>query len=74
MILRKHGIEQPYELLKKLTRGKSSLNEEEYMEMRESLIKELSLKPNIALEIRALNPSKYLGIAPALSLLADSTQ
>jgi adenylosuccinate lyase len=72
MILRKHGYDQPYELLKKLTRGKTSLTEEEFKTMRESLIRELELIPAIADELRVLRPEKYVGIAPSLAMLADA--
>ena len=67
-IMRKHGIEEPYEKLKKLTRGES-LNEARI----ESMINALDLPEDAKQQIRSITPSNYIGSAELLvnKLLAD---
>ena len=67
-IMRKHGIEEPYEKLKKLTRGES-LNQARI----ESLIKDLDLPEDARQQIRSITPASYIGAAELLvkKLLAE---
>ena len=67
-IMRKHGIEEPYEKLKSLTRGKS-LNAQSI----ESMLQSLDLPPEVNDAIRAITPANYIGEAEKLvkRLLAD---
>lgn len=59
--MRKQGISEPYEIVKEITRGKQ-LTESLYAEM----LDELPLDPELRSELRAMHPSKYIGLAPQL--------
>jgi adenylosuccinate lyase len=60
-IMRKYGIDEPYEKLKELTRGetlsKSSI---------ESMIEELDLPDDAKQQIRSITPANYIGAAEQL--------
>ena len=62
-VMRRYGIDNPYEQLKALTRGKSGLT-------RDSLhvfIDALALPADAKARLKALTPSTYVGIAAALA-------
>lgn len=67
-IMRKHGIEEPYEKLKALTRGES-LTQEKI----EGLLQSLDLPADVSDAIRAITPANYIGEAEKLvhRLLSD---
>ena len=67
-IMRKYGIEKPYEKLKALTRGES-LDQSRI----ESMLAELNLPEEAKVQIRKLNPANYIGAAELLvaKLLAE---
>ena len=59
--MRKHGIAEPYEKLKKMTRG------EQLQESRiNELIDQLDLGEDIKDQIRQLSPANYIGEASRL--------
>jgi adenylosuccinate lyase len=60
-IMRKHGIEEPYEKLKSLTRGES-LNQARI----EAMIEELELPEEAKQQIRSITPANYIGSAETL--------
>jgi adenylosuccinate lyase len=60
-IMRKHGIEEPYEKLKSLTRGES-LNQQTIITMVEAL----ELPDSVKADILALTPANYIGDAEKL--------
>lgn len=61
MIMRRHGVSEPYEKLKELTRGQS-LKQESIEEMLETL----DLPEPARIQIRALTPVNYVGLAAKL--------
>lgn len=63
MILRRHGFEQPYELLKELTRGKAAMGKSDYQALIQGIVAKLNLKKAIVEELTALTPEKYIGLA-----------
>lgn len=58
-VMRRYGIEQPYEKLKALTRGQDRINRETLA----SFIDGLKLPTNVKEELKALTPATYLGNA-----------
>ncbi len=56
-ILRREGIAQPYELLKELTRGKSTLTKEDLHEF----VRSLSIDDHIKNQMLSITPQNYLG-------------
>jgi adenylosuccinate lyase len=58
-VMRRYGIPQPYEQLKKLTRGQRITPEQ-----LQSFIAELPLPDDVRYRLLALTPSTYLGNAP----------
>jgi adenylosuccinate lyase len=60
-IMRKHGIEEPYEKLKSLTRGES-LNQARI----KAMIDELELPEEAKQQIRSITPANYIGSAELL--------
>ncbi|MBK7427261.1 MAG: adenylosuccinate lyase [Saprospiraceae bacterium] len=58
-ILRREGFDQPYELLKELTRGNSTVNQE----VLHSFIDKLEVSEEIRIELKKLQPSNYTGNA-----------
>ena len=61
-IMRKHGVTNPYEKLKQLTRGEN-INANNFA----SLLKELSLTQVAYNEIKSLTPQSYIGLAKILA-------
>eukprot|EP01138_Halocafeteria_seosinensis_P010637 gb/GECG01010862.1/.p1 GENE.gb/GECG01010862.1/~~gb/GECG01010862.1/.p1 ORF type:complete len:500 (+),score=54.07 gb/GECG01010862.1/:1-1500(+) len=61
-VMRRHGMETPYETLKKLTRGKD-VGEKEMMDF----IDALELSTNEKERLKRLTPHNYLGIAQELA-------
>jgi adenylosuccinate lyase len=57
-VMRKYGIEKPYEKLKELTRGKR-VNKEIMAEF----IDNLELPENVKVELKQLTPANYIGRA-----------
>ena len=68
MILRKHNYPQPYELLKSYTRGKGNLNEQQFHQLVNDIVKELKVNHEVVKELQDLTPSKYTGLAANLAL------
>ena len=60
-IMRKHGIEEPYEKLKAFTRGES-LSKERIV----SMLEELDLPEAVKTDILSLTPANYIGEAQKL--------
>jgi len=60
-IMRRHGIEEPYERLKELTRGQS-LKQENI----ESMLESMDLPESARSQIRDLTPFNYIGVASSL--------
>ena len=58
-ILRREGIEKPYELLKDLTRGNEHITKESISKF----IKELSVDDKVKQELLSVSPNNYLGNA-----------
>lgn len=56
-VLRREGVEHPYELLKGFTRGKAKLSMEDVHEF----IDELPVNDIIKTELKALSPASYIG-------------
>ncbi|MEJ2132865.1 MAG: adenylosuccinate lyase, partial [Gammaproteobacteria bacterium] len=61
-VMRKHGIDEPYERLKSLTRGER-LDETRYR----ALVESLELPAGARRELLALTPARYVGLAEALA-------
>ena len=59
-ILRREGYPEPYEKLKKFTRGKTRVNKEEFHEFIDSL----ALKNSLSDELKEVTPFNYIGIVP----------
>ena len=57
-VMRRYGIEKPYEKLKDLTRGKSLTQE-----MMVQFIEQLDLPPSVKAQLKTLRPETYLGNA-----------
>ena len=62
-MMRLHGIANPYEQLKALTRGKSGITRESL----HAFIDGLALPADAKARLLALTPATYVGIAPALA-------
>lgn len=63
-VMRRYGIEQPYEKLKALTRGQDGITRETLADF----IDGLELPANVKDELKALKPAKYIGNAEAQAL------
>lgn len=61
-VMRRHGIEQPYEKLKALTRGQR-VNQQTL----EAFVETLDLPGPIKAELKALTPARYIGLAEDLA-------
>ena len=61
-VMRKYGMTEPYERLKKATRGRQ-LDENSY----HSILKELNLPENAMSELKSLKPETYTGLATQLT-------
>jgi len=67
-ILRREGVENPYEMLKALTRTGEGINEQTIKDF----IEELDVSDSVKDELRALSPQNYLGdAASAFDRLED---
>ena len=62
-VMRRYGIDNPYEQLKALTRGKAGMTRETL----HAFIDTLALPPEAKKRLKALTPSSYLGKAEALA-------
>jgi adenylosuccinate lyase len=58
-ILRREGFENPYEMLKDLTRGKARVTLDDIR----AFIENLKVSPSVKMELLALDPATYTGIA-----------
>ena len=63
-VMRRYGIEQPYEKLKALTRGQDGITRETLADF----IDGLELPANVKDELKALKPAKYISNAEAQAL------
>jgi adenylosuccinate lyase len=63
-ILRREGYPEPYETLKKLTRGHTPTQDDLH-----TFIDSLDLAPAVREELHALSPESYIGLAPDLARL-----
>ncbi len=63
IMMRRHGIADAYEQLKKLTRGKTGMTRESM----HALIDEIELPMEARVRLKALTPGTYLGYAAALA-------
>jgi adenylosuccinate lyase len=63
-ILRREGYPEPYETLKKLTRGHTPTQDDLH-----TFIDSLDLPPAVREELHALSPESYIGLAPDLARL-----
>ena len=61
-VMRKYGLTEPYERLKKATRGRQ-LNEKTY----QSILNELNLPAEAMNELNSLTPEDYIGLAIQLT-------
>ena len=61
-VMRRHGVANPYEAVKEITRGKQ-LTETLYEEM----LGELPIDPDLRSQLRSMHPSTYLGLAKELT-------
>lgn len=61
-VMRRHGVHEPYELMKKLTRGQG-LDRQSWR----ALVAELPLPEAVKLSLQELTPSSYLGLSSDLA-------
>ncbi len=61
-IMRKHGLEEPYEKLKQATRGQA-MNRDNFYDV----LQALDLPPSALAELEGLTPASYTGVAAALA-------
>jgi adenylosuccinate lyase len=61
--MRRYGIDNPYEQLKALTRGKEGVTRETL----HAFIDTMALPPEAKSRLKALTPSNYIGKAAALA-------
>jgi len=64
-VMRRHGLPNPYEQLKELTRGKSVTRADFH-----AFIDTLALPTTERDRLKAMTPANYIGLAPALALRA----
>jgi adenylosuccinate lyase len=62
-VMRRHGIANPYEQLKALTRGRTGMTRESL----HAFIQGLALPADAKARLLALTPSTYIGKAPDLA-------
>ncbi|MDB5192773.1 MAG: purB [Segetibacter sp.] len=60
-ILRRENYPEPYEALKELTRGKTSITKEDI----QTFIGSLAVSEEVKRELTAINPGNYVGVYPA---------
>ena len=63
-VMRKYGMENPYELLKDMTRGKSVVTKDDL----HGLIKKLKLPADQKKKLLDLTPSNYIGNAAEMAI------
>lgn len=63
-VMRRHGIDQPYEKLKSLTQGKTVTQESVHV-----FVDALDLAEDVKAALRKLTPSNYIGLASTLAKL-----
>lgn len=62
-VMRRYGVEEPYEKLKKLTRGEKGMTQE----VMQDFIRKLAIPDNAKTELLALTPATYIGKAVELA-------
>ena len=62
-VMRRHGLPQPYEQLKALTRGKRGITQDTLREF----VAQLALPDDVKATLRALTPATYTGLAEHLA-------
>lgn len=62
-VMRRYGVEEPYEKLKKLTRGEKGMTQE----VMQDFIRKLAIPDNAKAELLALTPATYIGKAVELA-------
>jgi adenylosuccinate lyase len=62
-VMRRYGIDNPYEQLKALTRGKGGITRETL----HAFVDALALPPEAKQRLKALTPSSYIGKAAELA-------
>ena len=62
-VMRRYGVEEPYEKLKKLTRGEKGMTQE----VMQDFIRSLAIPDNAKNELLALTPATYIGKAVELA-------
>ena len=62
-VMRRYGVEEPYEKLKALTRGEKGMTQE----VMQDFIRKLAIPDNAKAELLALTPALYIGKAVALA-------
>lgn len=62
-VMRRYGVEEPYEKLKKLTRGEKGMTQE----VMQDFIRSLAIPDNAKAELLALTPATYIGKAVELA-------
>jgi len=62
-VMRRHGVANPYEQLKALTRGQRGMTRESL----HAFIDALALPPDAKARLKALTPATYVGLAEALA-------
>jgi len=62
-VMRRYGIDNPYEKLKDLTRGKTGMTRESL----HGFIDTLALPDEAKARLKALTPATYIGLAAALA-------
>ena len=61
-VLRRENYPQPYEALKELTRGKNAIDKKAIHQF----INQLKVSTTIKKELKAINPSTYIGVIPGI--------
>ena len=62
-VMRRYGIENPYEQLKDLTRGKGGINKQSL----HSFIQDLKIPPEAKQLLLTMTPASYVGVAAELA-------
>ena len=62
-VMRRHGVANPYEQLKALTRGKTGITREDL----ERFVEGLAIPDEAKATLKALTPSSYIGLAASLA-------
>jgi len=62
-VMRRHGLPEPYERLKELTRGRQGMTREALV----AFVRSLDLPPDAKARLEALTPATYIGLAADLA-------